>query len=143
MYLCSKPEICCDQMHLFRHGSVLNFGTPPSPSLPAFHPHLCFFSLQAPPFPIPFSAIELKHTISMSLRSFFLKKRKKNSYFNGERAFSALLKDIKINRSCKGQYIIFLLCISSLHDECFLSFHLYLKMSVSLYVCYTNKKGHE
>lgn len=44
MYLCCKPETCCDQMHLFQHGSVNNFGTTPFLWHPAFHLPFCSVS---------------------------------------------------------------------------------------------------
>lgn len=105
MYLCSKPEICCDQMHLFQHGSVDNFGTPPPPSHPAFHLHLSSVStlLTLPFFALPFLLLIFPFSLPtysflassafepaycMNLQSF---SENKISSLNGQRAFSALL----------------------------------------------------
>lgn len=44
MYLCCKPETCCDQMYLFQHGSVNISGTTPFLWHPALHLPFCFVS---------------------------------------------------------------------------------------------------
>lgn len=109
MYLCSKPEICCDQMHLFRYGSVDNFGTPPPPSHPAFHlylssvstlltlpflpslPALSSFPFSPPIFPFFFfflASSAFEPAYCMNHQSFA---ENQISSLNGRRAFSALL----------------------------------------------------
>lgn len=117
MYLCSKPEICCDQMHLFQHGSVDNFGTPPPPSHPAFHLHLSSVStlLTLPFFALSFLSL-IFSLFSSYISSFFpflassafepaycmnhqSISENKISSLNGQRAFSALLaKSRELNK---------------------------------------------